>query len=123
MGLEDLGRRGPLTRFNGASAGAVNAQFPGCQAAYHTIYYQKINNTRFIRRLWHRKVVDIDDLFDSIIAGDGLFASVKCSNRARQFFITIADASKGKRFLTAMLKQARRSADAAEGEYGNALLL
>ena len=31
------------------------------------IYYQKINNTRFIRRLWHRQIVDIDSLFDTVV--------------------------------------------------------
>src|SRR6266851_3467508 len=72
MGLEELGMTDVFDEVYGASAGAVNAAyFLASQAAYATtIYYQKINNTRFIRRLWHPKIVDIDDLFDSIITGE-----------------------------------------------------
>jgi predicted acylesterase/phospholipase RssA len=72
MALEEIGMTNVFDEVYGASAGAVNAAyFLAGQANYATsIYYQKINNTRFLRRLWHRKVVDIDDLFDSIIAGD-----------------------------------------------------
>ena len=71
MGLEELGITEAFDEVYGASAGAVNAAyFLAGQAAYATtLYYQKINNTRFLRRFWHRKIVDIDDLFDSIIAG------------------------------------------------------
>src|SRR5215468_5349889 len=70
MGLEELGMTEVFDEVYGASAGAVNAAyFLAGQAGYATtIYYQKINNTRFIRRLWHRTIVDIDGLFDSIIA-------------------------------------------------------
>src|SRR5499433_3227138 len=72
MGLEELGMTDVFDEVYGASAGAVNAAyFLAGQAAFATtIYYQKINNTRILRRLWHRKLVDIDDLFESIIAGD-----------------------------------------------------
>src|ERR1043165_8247618 len=72
QGLEELGMTQVFDEVYGASAGAVNAAyFLAGQAGYATpIYYQKINNTRFIRRLWSRKIIDIDDLFDSIIAGD-----------------------------------------------------
>src|SRR5205809_3781002 len=70
MGLEELGMTEAFDEVYGASAGAVNAAyFLAGQAAYATtIYSQKINNTRFIRRLWHRQIVDIDSLFESIIA-------------------------------------------------------
>src|ERR671927_210836 len=59
MALEDLGLTEAFDEVYGASAGAVNAAyFLAGQAAYATtIYYQKVNNTRFIRRLWHRKIV------------------------------------------------------------------
>src|SRR5215831_15060067 len=72
MALEDLGMTDVFDEVYGASAGAVNAAyFLAEQAAYATsIYYQRINNTRILRRLWHRKIVDIDDLFESIIARD-----------------------------------------------------
>src|SRR5881397_626016 len=72
MALEELGMTDVFDEVYGASAGAVNAAyFLAGQAAYATsIYYQKINKTRILRRLWHRKLVDIDDLFDSVIAGN-----------------------------------------------------
>src|SRR2546425_917115 len=92
MGLEELGMTEAFDEVYGASAGAVNAAyFLARQAAYATtIYSQKINNTRFIRRLWHRQIVDIDDLFDSIIAGDRpldvekvLASNPGCSSQSR----------------------------------------
>src|SRR5881296_568598 len=69
LGLEELGMTEVFDEVYGASAGAVNgAYFLAGQAAYATtIYYQKINNTRIIRRPWHRQIVDIDSLFESII--------------------------------------------------------
>src|SRR5205814_9646115 len=72
MALEELGMTDVFDEVYGASAGAVNAAyFLAGQAAYATsIYYQKINNTRFIRRLWHRQIVNIDDLFDCIIKSE-----------------------------------------------------
>src|SRR5262245_64259967 len=71
MALEELGLTEAFDEIYGASAGAVNAAyFLAGQAAYATtIYYQRINNSRFIRNLWRRKIVDIDSLFDSVIAG------------------------------------------------------
>ena len=72
MALEDLSMTNVFDEVYGASAGALNAAyFLAGQAAYATsIYYQKINNTRILGRIWHRRMVNIDDLFDSIIAGD-----------------------------------------------------
>src|SRR5215831_14579509 len=56
MALEELELTDVFDEVYGASAGAVNAAyFLTGQADYATtIYYQKINNTRFIRRLWSR---------------------------------------------------------------------
>ncbi len=101
MGLEELGMTEVFDEVYGASAGAVNgAYFLAGQAAYATtIYYQKINNTRFIRRLWHRKVVDIDDLFESIIAGDRPLRIDKVLASRSRLFVTIADACTGEAFL------------------------
>src|SRR5437764_7221010 len=97
MGLEDLGMTPVFDEVYGASAGAVNAAyFLAGQAAYATtIYYQKINNTRFIRRLWHRKVLDIDDLFDSIISGERPLRVERVLSSQSRFFVTIADACTG----------------------------
>src|SRR5438876_6628116 len=101
MGLEELGITEAFDEVYGASAGAVNAAyFLARQAAYATtLYYQKINNTRFIRRFWHRKIVDIDDLFDSIITGERPLRIDKVLTARSQFFITIADACTGEAFL------------------------
>jgi predicted patatin/cPLA2 family phospholipase len=101
MGLEDLGMTHIFDEVYGASAGAVNAAyFLAGQAAYATsIYYQKINNTRFIRRLWRRKVVDLDDLFDTVIARERPLSVEKVIASRSRLFITIADACTGEAFL------------------------
>ncbi|HSU89059.1 MAG TPA: patatin-like phospholipase family protein, partial [Terriglobia bacterium] len=101
MALEELGMTEAFDEVYGGSAGAVNAAyFLAGQAAYATsLYYKKINNTRFLRRFWHRKIVDIDDLFDSIIAGDRPLRIDKVLASRSQFFVTIADACTGEAFL------------------------
>src|SRR5215475_12136800 len=101
MGLEDLGMTHIFDEVYGASAGAVNAAyFLAGQAAYATsIYYQKINNTRILRRPWHWKLVDIDDLFDSVIAGDRPLRVDNVMASRSRLFVTIADASTGAVFL------------------------
>jgi predicted patatin/cPLA2 family phospholipase len=102
MGLEELGMTHVFDEVYGASAGAVNAAyFLAGQAAYATtIYYQKVNNTRFIRRLWHRKVVDIDDLFETVIARERPLRVDKVLAARSRLFITIADANTGEAFLS-----------------------
>src|SRR5438105_3190148 len=102
MGLEDLGMTPVFDEVYGASAGAVNAAyFLAGQAAYATtIYSQKINNTRFIRRLWHRQIVDIDSLFESIIARERPLRVDKVLASRSPLFIAIADACTGKAFLS-----------------------
>ena len=101
MALEDLGLTHVFDEVYGASAGAVNAAyFLAGQAGYATtIYYQKVNTTRFIGRLWRRQVVNIDDLFDSIIAGDRALRIDRVLASRTRFFITIADAVTGEAFL------------------------
>jgi predicted patatin/cPLA2 family phospholipase len=101
MALEELGMTEVFDEVYGASAGAVNAAyFLAGQAAYATaIYYQKINNTRFLRRFWHRKIVNIDDLFDSIIISERPLRVDKVLASRPQLFITIADARTGEAFL------------------------
>ena len=100
-GLEDMGMTHVFDEVYGASAGAVNAAyFLAGQAAYATsIYYQKINNTRFIRRLWHRKIVDIDDLFETIIARERPLCVERVIASRSRLFITIADVCTGEAFL------------------------
>src|SRR5215467_10438997 len=101
MGLEDLGMTHIFDEVYGASAGAVNAAyFLARQAAYATsIYYQKVNNTRFLRRLWHKTVVDIDALFDSIIAGDRPLRVDKVLASRSRLYISIGDSETGEAFL------------------------
>jgi len=101
MALEELGLTDVFDEVYGASAGAVNAAyFLAGQAGYATsIYYQKINNTRFIRRMWSRQIVNIDDLFDTIIAGDRPLRIDKVLASPSRFFITIADAATGEAFV------------------------
>lgn len=102
MGLEELGMTQVFDEIYAASAGAVNAAyFLANQAAYATtIYYQKINNTRFLRRVWHRKVVDIDDLFDTVIARERPLHISKVLASKTRLFISIADACTGEAFLS-----------------------
>src|SRR5207249_10428331 len=101
MGLEELGMTEAFDEVYGASAGAVNAAyFLARQAAYATtVYYQKINNTRFIRRFWHRRIVDIDDLFDCIIKSERPLRIDRVLASRSQLYITIADAETGEAFL------------------------
>src|SRR5215831_8740684 len=101
MALEELGLTEVFDEVYRASAGAVNAAyFLAGQAAYATtIYYQKINNTRFIRRFWHRKIVNIDDLFDCVIKSERPLCVDKVMASRSHLFITIADARTGEAFL------------------------
>jgi predicted patatin/cPLA2 family phospholipase len=101
QGLEELGMTSVFDEVYAASAGAVNAAyFLAGQAAYATpIYYQKINNTRFIRRVWHRQVLDLDELFESIVGRERPLQVEKVLNSRSQFYVAIADAQTGESFL------------------------
>jgi predicted patatin/cPLA2 family phospholipase len=101
QGLEELGMTQVFDEVYGASAGAVNAAyFLAGQAAYATtIYYQKVNNTRFIRRMWHRQVVDLDELFEAIVCRERPLRIEKVLASHSQFFVVVADASNGESFL------------------------
>src|SRR5262249_56037950 len=101
MALEDLGMTDVLNEIYAASAGAVNAAyFLAGQAAYATsIYYQKINNTQILRHLWNRKIVDIDDLFDSVIARDRPLRVDRVLASRSRLFITIPDPPTRQAFL------------------------
>ena len=101
QGLEELGMTGVFDEVYGASAGAVNtAYFLAGQAAYATtIYYQKVNTTRFIRRMWHRQVVDLDELFEAIVCRERPLQVEKVMASRSQLFVAIADAQTGESFL------------------------
>jgi predicted patatin/cPLA2 family phospholipase len=102
QGLEELGMTQVFDEVYGASAGAVNAAyFLAGQAGYATtIYYQTINNTRFIRRLWHRQVVDLDELFESIVGRERPLHVEKVLASPSQLYIIVADANTGEAFVT-----------------------
>ena len=101
QGLEELGMTQVFDEVYAASAGAVNAAyFLAGQASYATtIYYQKVNTTRFIRRLWHRQVVDLDELFETIVGRERPLRVEKVLVSRSQFFIVVADAITGESFL------------------------
>src|ERR1043166_2046092 len=94
MALEELGLTEVFDEVYGASAGAVNAAYflAGQAACATSIYYQKINNTRLIRRLWHRQVVDLDELFDSIVGRERPLRVEKVLASRSQFHVVVADA-------------------------------
>jgi predicted patatin/cPLA2 family phospholipase len=101
QGLEELGMTQVFDQVYGASAGAVNgAYFLAGQAGYATtIYYQKVNTTRFIRRIWHRQVVDLDELFESIVGRERPLQVQKVLASRSEFFVVVADAITGESFL------------------------
>ena len=101
QGLEELGMTQVFDEVYGASAGAVNAAyFLAGQAGYATtIYYQTINTTRFIRRLWHRQVVDLDELFQSIVGRERPLHTERVLASRSKLFIVVADANTGEAFL------------------------
>jgi len=70
VALEQLGFTRAFDAVYGASAGAINgAYFLAGQAAFGTsIYYQDIANRRFINPARPWKIVDMDFLFEEIIA-------------------------------------------------------
>jgi predicted patatin/cPLA2 family phospholipase len=101
LGLEELGFTDVFDEVYGASAGAVNAAyFLAGQAAYGTtIYYQDINNLRFINGLRLRKVLDIDYLFDTVIPRVKPLNVERVLASQSQLFISIAEARTGDGFL------------------------
>src|SRR6476661_7065368 len=101
MALEELGLTGVFDEVYGASAGAVNAAyFLAGQAGYATtIYYQTINTTRFIRRMWHRQVVDLDELFQSIVGRERPLHTERVLASRSKLFVVVADANTGESFL------------------------
>lgn len=109
LALEELGFTQAFDEVYGASAGAINAAyFLAGQAAYATaIYYHDINNNRFIRTPWRRRFIDLDHLFDTIIARERRLRVDQVLKSPSQFFISIADAESG----DALLVHAQTSSD------------
>jgi predicted patatin/cPLA2 family phospholipase len=95
LALEVLGLTRVFHDVYGCSAGAVNASyFLAGQGAYGTtIYYQEINNSRFINYFRIRKVVDLDFLFDEVIARRKPLLVNKVMASPSRLFIAVTDVS------------------------------
>jgi predicted patatin/cPLA2 family phospholipase len=101
LGLEELGLTAAFDHVYGASAGAVNsAYFLAGQAAYAvSIYHQDINNGRFFKSIWHRKVIDIDYLFDHIIARTRRLRVEKVMDSPTRLHVVVGDAGSAQAVL------------------------
>jgi predicted patatin/cPLA2 family phospholipase len=94
LGLEELGLTSAFDHVYGVSAGAVNAAyFLAGQAAYAvSIYHQDINNGRMFKSIWHRKMIDIDYLFDHIIATTRRLRVEKVLESPTRLHVVVSDA-------------------------------
>lgn len=93
IALEALGFTEGFDAVYGTSAGAINgAYFLAGQSAFGTsIYYQDIANRRFIRLSRWRKIVDMDFLFDEIIAGKKRLALERIRHNRTPLYIVATD--------------------------------
>jgi len=94
LGLDLLGFRGIFDDVYASSAGAVNAAyFLSGQGAYGvTIYYQNINNRKFINRFRFRKVVDLDFLFDHVLVHEKPLQVSQVMKAPSRFFVAVTEA-------------------------------
>ena len=101
VGLEELGLTAVFDDVYGTSAGAINAAyFLAGQAAYGaTIYYEDINNAQFINFARVTKMLDVDFLFDEILARRKALNVDRVLASPSRFFISLADAATGEGFL------------------------
>jgi predicted patatin/cPLA2 family phospholipase len=101
VGLEELGLTAVFDEVYGTSAGAINAAyFLAGQAAYGaTIYYEDINNSRFINFARLTRMLDVDFLFDQILARRKALDVERVLASPSRFFISLADAATGEGFL------------------------
>jgi predicted patatin/cPLA2 family phospholipase len=97
IALEELGLSHAFDEVYGCSAGSVNAAyFLAGQAAYGTsIYYQDINDSRFINpwRWW--RVADVDYVFDVVVSHVKPLLADKVLASPSQLFVSIMDARTG----------------------------
>ncbi len=101
IALEQLGFTHAFDAVYGASAGAINgAYFLAGQAAFGTsIYYQDIANRRFINpaRFW--KVVDMDFLFQEIIARRKRLDLERLRQNSTPLYIVATEVQAGRKVL------------------------
>jgi predicted patatin/cPLA2 family phospholipase len=97
LALEAMGLTGVFDDVYACSAGAVNAcYFLAGQAAYGTtIYYQNINNRRFIHHLRFRKILDLDFLFDQVLVHQKPLLVSKVLNGPSRLFVSVTDVDTG----------------------------
>ena len=101
IGLEELGFTRLFDEVYGCSAGAVNASyFLAGQAAFGTtIYYENINNARFINPWRWRRIVDVDFLFDTVVPHEKPLLVDRILASPSRLLISITDAGTGEAFL------------------------
>jgi predicted patatin/cPLA2 family phospholipase len=101
LGLEELGMTSVFDHVYGASAGALNAAyFLAGQAAYAvSIYHQDLNNGRFFKPIWHSKLIDIDYLFDEIIARTKRLRVERVLDSESRLHVVVGDAATARALL------------------------
>jgi predicted patatin/cPLA2 family phospholipase len=101
IALESLGLTRAFDEVYACSAGAINAAyFLAGQAAYSaTIYYQEINNRKFINPLRINKVLDLDFLFDEVISKRKPLNVERVLASPTRLLVSITDARTGAGFL------------------------
>src|SRR5262245_32067681 len=89
VGLEELGLTAVFDEVYGSSSGAINAAyFLAGQAAYGaTIYYEDINNSRFINFGRLTKILDVDFLFEEVLTRRKALAVERVLASPSRFFI------------------------------------
>jgi len=97
LALEAMGLSRVFDDVYGCSAGAINASFfLAGQAAYGTtIYYQNINNRKFIHHLRFRKILDLEFLFDRVLVHEKPLLVTRVLNGPSRFFVSVTDVDSG----------------------------
>jgi predicted patatin/cPLA2 family phospholipase len=102
IGIESLGLLHAFDEVYGCSAGAINAAYLlAGQAAFGTrIYFEDINNTRFIN-LWRgpNRVIDLDYLFHDVIARRKRLDLAKIDAQSCCLLVSLTDAVTGRGIL------------------------
>lgn len=97
IALEKMGFTEGFDAVYGASGGAINASyFLSKQSTFGTsIYYENINNKKFINLLRIKKIVDINYLFDEVVAKTKPLDVKKVVNSKSKFYFFVTDSDTG----------------------------
>ena len=102
IALNEIGLRESFDAVYSSSGGAINAAYLlSDQPKFGTsIYYEDINNSKFINLLRINKIVDIDYLFDEVVTQKKPLDTEKVtsSKTPLHFFVTDVEAGTAKRF-------------------------